>query len=228
MSAPRLGTITLGQTPRPDLLSMVVPQVPDGVACHHVGVLDGLTDAEITARFAPRLREHRMLTRLADGRAMEIDARAAEAGVQRALTGLEDSGCTAVVVLSTAVFRGLRARRAWLIEPDRILPGLVAGLAGPRKVGIVSPIDMPLDAMRRKWAALQLPPAMAVASPFDDGGRAVELAVQALQRAGADVVLMDAMAFVDRHRAGAAAAGLPVLMASDLVARVMSACVVER
>ena len=69
-------------------------------------------------------------------------------GVQRRLIELEDAGC---------VFRGLRSRRAWLIEPDRILPPLVGGLVGPRRVGILSPIEMPPAAsgrrcrFRRSW-----------------------------------------------------------------------------
>jgi protein AroM len=149
-------------------------------------------------------------------------------GVQCKLIELEDAGCSVVVMLCTAVFRGLRSRRAWLIEPDRILPALVGGLVGPRRVGILSPIAMPLDAARRKWAALQVPPRVAVASPYvavDDG---VLVAARDLQRAGADALLMDGIGYTDRHRAAAArATGLTVRLSSDLVARVTGTCLYE-
>lgn len=227
--AARLGTITIGQAPRPDITPLVEAQVPASVPRRHVGVLDGLSDAEIAAGFAPRSRDAaRMITRLADGRAVEVDAAAIEAGVQRKLAELEAEGCTVVVVLCTGVFRGLRSKRAWLVEPDRILPALVAGIVGARRVGLVSPVALPPDRVRRKWAALQIPPSAAAASPYVEGEAGVAAAARELQRAGADVLLMDCIGYVARHRAAAhAATNLPVLLSSDLVARVTGACLWE-
>jgi protein AroM len=228
MSPPKLGTVTVGQAPRADIMPTLDLHVPPGVERVHVGVLDRLSDADIASQYAPRPREQKMVTRLLDGRTVEVDARAVEAGVQRKLVELEDAGCTVVVVLCTAVFRGLRSRRVWLIEPDRILPALVGGLVGPRRVGILSPIEMPLDAARRKWAALQIPPSVAVASPYAAGDDGIVAAARELQRAGADALLMDGIGYVDRHRAAAArATGLTVLLSSDLVARVTGACFYE-
>lgn len=227
--APMLGTITIGQAPRPDVTPVLDAQVPASVPRRHVGVLDGLSDDEIAQRFSPKSRDAaRMVTRLADGRSVEVDAAAAEAGVQRRLTELEDAGCTVVVVLCTGVFRGLRAKRAWLIEPDRFLPSLVAGIVGARRVGLVSPVAQPPDQARRKWAALQIPPSVAVASPYVAGEAAVEAAGRELQRAGADLLLLDCIGYVERHRTAAhQATRLPVLVANDLVARVTGACLWE-
>jgi len=225
MSVPKLGTITIGQAPRADVTPILDQHVPASVERVHVGVLDRLSDADIALQFGPRPREQRMLTRLLDGSTVEVDARAVETGVQRKLLELEDAGCTVVVVLCTGVFRGLRSRRAWLIEPDRILPALVGGLVGPRRVGILSPLEMPIDAARRKWAALQIPPSAAVASPYAAGDDGVTAAARDLQRSGANALLMDCIGYTERHRAAAArTTGLPVLLASDLVARVTGAC----
>ncbi|MFN7978309.1 MAG: AroM family protein [Vicinamibacterales bacterium] len=225
----KLGTITIGQAPRPDVTPILDQHVAAAIPRVHVGVLDRLSRDEITAGFAPRGRDAaRMVTRLADGSSVEVDAAAIEAGVQRRLTELEDAGCTVVVVLCTGVFRGLRSRKAWLIEPDRILPALVAGMVGARRVGMISPIAIAPDAARRKWAALQIPPMQAVASPYVAGDSGVEAAALELKRAGADLLLLDCIGFVDRHRTAAhRASGLPVLQASDLVARVTGACLAE-
>ena len=225
----KLGTITIGQAPRPDVTPILDRHVAAGIPRVHVGVLDRMSRDEIAAGFAPRGRDAaRMVTRLADGSSVEVDASAIEAGVQRRLSELEDGGCTVVVVLCTGVFRGLRSRKAWLIEPDRILPALVAGMVGARRVGMISPIAVAADAARRKWAALQIPPMQAVASPYVAGESGVEAAALELKRAGADLLLLDCIGFVDRHRAAARrASGLPVLQASDLVARVTGACLAE-
>ena len=61
------GTITIGQAPRPDVTPVVEAHVPAHVARMHVGLLDGMNEAQIAARYAPRLRERRLLTRLLNG-----------------------------------------------------------------------------------------------------------------------------------------------------------------
>ena len=149
----------------------------------------------------------------------------AQRTVQQTLHDLEQAGCSVILVLCTGVFRGLRTRRAWLVQPDRILPGLVSGLAGARRVGVVMPLSLPVDGERRKWSPLQIPPSFAVASPYEDGDDQVSAAARDLVRAGANLLVMDCFGFTDRHRnAASQAAGVPVLLSSELVARVTGAC----
>jgi protein AroM len=184
-----------------------------------------MTGEQITARYAPRPRERRLITRLLDGSAVELDAAAVETGVQQKMHALEDAGCTVILVLCTGVFRGLRTRRAWLVEPDRILPGLVAGLAGSRRVGVVMPLTLPIDGERRKWTTLQIPPTFAVASPYAAGDDQLSAAARDVQRAGANLVVLDCFGFTEHHqRLAEQASGLPVLLSSELMARVTGAC----
>ncbi len=220
-----LGTVTIGQAPRPDVAPIIDAHVPAGTVHKQVGVLDGMTAEQITARYAPRPRERRLVTRLVDGTAVELDAAAVETGVQQKMHALEDAGCTVILVMCTGVFRGLRTRRAWLVEPDRILPGLVAGLAGARRVGVVMPLTLPIDGERRKWSTLQIPPTFAVASPYAADDDAVTAAARDLQRAGANLLVLDCFGFTERHQGLAEqASGLPVLLSSELMARVTGAC----
>ena len=60
------------------------------------------------------------------------------------------------------------------------------------------------------------------------GGIAGTIAALTAAEAGADVLLLDSIGFGDEHRAAARrTAGLPVLQASDLVARVTGACLLN-
>jgi protein AroM len=228
VTPPRLGTITIGQAPRPDVTPVLDAHVPFGVARLHVGVLDGLSDEEICTRFAPRPGAHRLVTRLADGCAVELDAAAVEAGVQAKLEALEQAGCTVVLVLCTGIFHSLKARRAWLLEPDRFLPPLVAGLAGSRRVGVMLPLAAQAEGERSKWSRLSVPPCLAAATPYTDAEDHVSAAARQLQDAGAAIIVMDCIGYTVRHRRAAVrATGLPVLLSNDLVARVAAACFPE-
>ena len=49
MSTPaQLGTITIGQAPRPDITPILLQHLPPGVSCVHAGLLDGLTPVSYT------------------------------------------------------------------------------------------------------------------------------------------------------------------------------------
>lgn len=97
-------------------------------------------------------------------------------------------------------------------------PALAAGLAhrarphpaaACRRPRGAAPCGHPLadrDAARCKWAALQIPPIVAVASPCAAGVDGVVAAARELQRAGADALLMDGIGCADTHRAVVAGA----------------------
>ena len=67
--ARRLGTITIGQAPRPDITPIIDAAIGAGVPRQHVGLLDGLGGEEIS-RFRSRPGQPELITRLLDGRAV--------------------------------------------------------------------------------------------------------------------------------------------------------------
>src|SRR5882672_8576795 len=123
MSGRVLGTLTIGQAPRHDVVPIIDRHVPAEVRRIHRGVLDGLTRAEVAAHYAPNPGEPALITQLRDGGSIHLSRRRMRDGVQSALAGLEDEGCDVILLLCTGTFAGLECRRAWLVEPDHIIPG---------------------------------------------------------------------------------------------------------
>src|SRR5690349_13099512 len=93
-----LGTLTIGQAPRPDVAPIIDRHLPAGVRCIHRGVLDGLSRAEIDARYRTDPGEAALVTRLADGSAVELSRRRMQEGVQQALFALEAAGCGVILL----------------------------------------------------------------------------------------------------------------------------------
>ena len=54
MTIRKIGTLTIGQAPRSDITPILEAALPPHVECLHAGVLDGLDDAAVAARFAPQ------------------------------------------------------------------------------------------------------------------------------------------------------------------------------
>jgi protein AroM len=218
----RLGTLTIGQAPRPDIVPILDAFLNEGITRIHAGVLDELTRTEIENRFAPRPGQPRLVTRLLDGSSVVLDRVLTEAAAQHKLEALEEQGCTTILLLCTGHFERLTTRTARLLEPDRFLPAAVAALVRGAKLGIIVPIVEQIDSEAIKWSKLDPTPLYAAASPYQDGLGAVAEAALDLRQRGADILLMDCMGFVERHRAAASAAGLPTILSNSLMAKLVS------
>ncbi|MBV8888540.1 MAG: AroM family protein [Alphaproteobacteria bacterium] len=217
-----LGTLTIGQAPRPDVVPIIDRHVATRVRRIHRGVLDGLSREEIEARYRPHAGEAALVTRLRDGHVIELSRARMRDGVQRALTALEAEGCDAILLLCTGTFEGLECRRAWLIEPDHVIPPLLAGLIERRQLGIIVPIASQIASEHGKWQALARPPLFASASPYAETPEAVVPAAEQLRQRGADAILLDCIGFTERHRDALGALGLPVILSNAVAAKAVA------
>jgi protein AroM len=219
-----LGTLTIGQAPRPDVTPVIDRHVPAEVRRIHRGVLDGLSAAEIDARFGmTEPGEPALVTRLADGRVVELSRRRMREGVKNALGALEAAGCDVILLLCTGTFEGLECKRSWLVEPDRIIPGMVFGLTERRRLGVVVPIASQIASESGKWRSLPVPPIFAWASPYSIGAEE-ELcrAGTELKARGAEAILLDCIGFTERHRTALKPLGLPVILSNAVAAKAVA------
>src|SRR5215813_8898816 len=190
-----LGTLTIGQAPRPDVTPILDRYVPTSVKRIHRGLLDDLSRDEIARAYA---------------------AKAGEA------VALEADGCNIVLLLCTGAFGGLHLKRGFLLEPDRIIPPAVAGLARDRQLGIIVPVASQITSESDKWKALERPPIFAAASPYADTVDVVTASGVSLVRRGAEALLLDCIGFVEAHRRQLAhASGLPVILSNALMAKIV-------
>jgi protein AroM len=215
----QLGTLTIGQAPRADITPIIDRHVPAAVRRVHRGVLDGLARDEIDARYCPAAGEAVLVTRLLDGSVVELSRERIERGVQQALAALEAEGCDAILLLCTGTFTRLTCEKAWLIEPDHIIPGVVAGLVEHRRLGIVVPVAAQVASERGKWKGLARSPLFAVASPYCDKAHALVAAGAKLKEGGVAAILLDCIGFTERHRAALQSLDLPVILSNALGAK---------
>ena len=217
-----LGTLTIGQAPRPDVVPIIDRHVPAEIRRIHRGVLDGLSHGEIDRRYRPEPGEPVLVTRLQDGTEVELSRRRMKGGVQEALRALEAEGCDAILLLCTGTFDGLECNKAWLVEPDHIIPAVVAGLIEKRQLGVMVPIASQIGSESGKWRPLYRPPIFAAASPYGATPDAVVDAGMELQARGADAILLDCIGFTERHREALLPLGLPVILSNAVAAKAVS------
>ncbi len=216
---PTLVTLTLGHSPRSDILPLLLEHLPEEHIAH-AGLLDGLTAEDVTAQFAALPGERLRVTRLREGSQVCLSAIKVELALQHKILELERQGFGIIMLLCSGQFTALWTHQALLLEPDRIIPPLVQSIVDGHQVGIVVPTWQQIDEQREKWNSLHKAPCFAVASPWQDEEAALRAAAQSLREQGAEVVVLDCFGYHQQHRdLLQKLLNIPVLLSNVLVAK---------
>ncbi|BCJ34298.1 hypothetical protein Athai_18010 [Actinocatenispora thailandica] len=215
-----LGLVTIGQSPRVDMVPEMLPALGlPASAVTERGALDGMSGAQIAALGPAAGAEHVLTTRLADGTSVLLDHDAAVGAVQDAVTEV-GRAVHATLVVCTGTFPPL-AHDGPLLFAEPLLLGGVAALCAGEPVGIVCPLPEQEAMSRRKWEPVVGAVTVAAATPYADGAvAAVAAAAARLAAGGATRIVLDCMGYTAAMRSAATeAAGVPVLLARSVVAR---------
>jgi protein AroM len=220
----RIGILTLGQSPRDDVVPMMQNILGPRVAITQAGALDGLTDEEITA-LAPFDNEVAYVSRLRDGRGVELSKARLIPFVDTVGRGLA-SRVDAIVLLCSGDFTNSDLGVP-TIYPDQILKATIDAWLTPQQVlGVVSPLSSQTDLVSEKWSTSGKTVVGATASPYHDDVHFHTALCRLLEREP-DLILLDCMGFAPRHRAIARKiTSCPVLVPSAFVANMVKEIVI--
>lgn len=208
--------VTIGQSPRDDLVPELLPYLPSagaGIAFDEVGALDGLSAAEIAA-MAPAAGEERLCTRLRDGSQAVIGKPKTVARLNRIFAELDASGYGLIVLLCTGYFEGLHCR-ALFLEAQRLVDGFVAAVAlDGRKVGVLVPLAEQIVQHEVSPTGYAIAGG-SHASPYE-GDR---LDAAARELAGMDLIVMHCMGYTEEMaRRVQEVSGRPVVLSRRVIA----------
>jgi protein AroM len=212
----RLGVVTIGQTPRPDLEAAFAVAAP--MACIDVrGALDALAPDDARALADPH-DPYPLLVRLRDGSVANVPMSVIHPMVERVAAALAHDGAYAVVVACAGDFPPVTLPIPVVI-PGRILPDLVRAVTPDRHIGVVSPIEGQCAAAESKWRHDGFLPVMTHASPVVH--EELDRAARTMRDAGVALVVLDCMGHDDQcTRHFAATAGCLVLSAQSAAVHV--------
>ena len=219
---PIIGLITIGQSPRVDVVPEMAAVMGPGIEVREAGVLDGLGAAEIAA-LAPRGEDEILVTRLAGGSSVFLGKQKIVGHVEARIAALERAGAELTALLCTGAFPPLRATRP-LIQPQPVLLGTVRGMRWPGRLGVLTPSLPHVPQTEARWRRDGFDPVVVPLSPYEhEDAAALARAGSALRQAGVGLVVLDCMGFSRKTRDELRAlTGAPVLLANLLVARVVA------
>lgn len=211
----KVGFVTIGQSPRTDILEDLEPLL-GSLEILERGALDGLSLNEIEA-VAPLPDETPYVSRLIDGSQVLLSPEKIVPLFQKALNSVVRSGAEMVVVLCTGSFPTLQCPVP-LLFPGRLLRSFVQGvlpLGGT--LGVVVPLSGQAAAARESWNSITPHVHTVSLSPYLDLTAEME-ECQMLE--ACDLAVMDCLGYATRHKEMLKGLlNIPVVLARTVVAR---------
>ncbi|XTZ37504.1 AroM family protein [Salmonella enterica] len=217
-----LAILTIGVVPVEEILPLLTEHIPEQ-QINHLSLLGNMDPDEVRSSYRVEKDDIAIPTRLRDNSLGLLSRSKVERDMQSVIEVLDNQGYDVIVVMSTADIRGFTARKAILIEPQRIIPPLVASIVDDHQVGVIVPIPEMLAQQKQRWKILENEPLYELANPFLSSESEFIAAGKTLLDRGADVLVLDCLGFHQRHRdLLQKALDVPVLLSNVLVARLAS------
>lgn len=217
----KIGAITIGQSPRIDVIPEMQEILGEKVMILEAGALDGLTKEEIE-KFQPDENDYVLVSRLNDGSHVKFGKSYIIPRLQNCINNLEDQGVELIIVICTGYFGSLLTSNIPLVYPQKILYSLVPNFSVNGKIGVIVPESDQIEQMGKKWEETGLEVRAAAGSPYK-GIEDVKKAAEKLRAENVDVIVLDCIGYnKEMKQETEKITGKPVILSRTMVARVAS------
>lgn len=215
----KIGMISIGQSPRPDILSIFEDNWGDRAEMVELGALDGLVHEDVQ-KMAPQNGDDVLVVKMADGQQHIVGRRHLIPRIEGCADNLLKHDVTAMILLCTGDFRPFRYPVPFVI-PQKIVDNTISALVSSGQVvGVMIPAEEQQKQMRRNLMGHGIVPVFASASPHlgDDG---IVQAANQLKRYDTDFIVMHCFGYTQEMRTIVRdITHKPVLLSNLLVAKV--------
>ncbi len=216
----RLGAITIGQSPRDDIIPEMIPYLGD-VEIIQAGALDALSYEEIL-KLKPEDGDYVLVSKLNDGRSVNLGESNILPLLQDCIEKLEAEGADAIIFLCTGEFPDVFKTSKPIFIPERILLGATLSLVNKGKVGVIIPDKDQKKQCIEKWSQAGVEAVVVNGSPYK-GNDEIDEAIKELNKeTNIDVIALDCMGYTQEMKNRVSKrTGKPVILSRTIVARVI-------
>ena len=188
----RIGMLTIGQTPRVDLLPTLVEILGDEHEIIEAGALDGLSLDDVKGiEILPD--DYILVSRMRDGTEVKITKRFVIPRVQEKITELEEKGVRLTVVMCTGAFPQYESK-GLVVTPQEILKGVLNGSLKKGRLGVVYPTEEQMPGAQSNFGSNDVETYADATSPYE-GSEELEALAGRLSAQNLDLILLNCFGF---------------------------------
>ncbi|AOT71966.1 AroM family protein [Geosporobacter ferrireducens] len=216
----KLGAITIGQSPRVDVIPEMAAFLGNNVEVIEAGALDGLTYEEIL-EFKPEEDDYVLVSKLKDGRSVKFAEKYILPRLQECIDRLEREGADVILFICTGVFPDIFRSQKPILYPQKILHGITPQLVYKGKLAVITPDKDQVRQSHEKWSQTGAEVIVVPASPYTKEDE-LSGAILELRDKDIDIIAMDCIGYNQSMKKRVSeGTGKPVVLARTIVARVL-------
>ena len=215
----KVGTLTVGQSPRSDVVPELRGILGTEIEILEKGALDGL-DLEEVRKFQPGPDDYILVTRMRDGTEVKIAERHVIEPMRRCISEFQKEPVEIIILLCTGEFPEIASRKI-LLRPDRVMRNVVQSLLESGRLGVVVPSPDQIPALGRRWETSNREVFVEAVSPYTGTREEMEEKAEKIKASDVDLVALDCIGVNRESKAlFREVTGKPVLPPVTLVGRI--------
>jgi len=214
----KVGMVTIGQSPRVDVISEIKELIFGDIEIVEKGALDGLTLKEVE-RFKPKEDDEILVTRMRDGTEVTTGRSFILSRLQEKISELGKEDVTLIALLCSGEFPRLQSEKP-LIMPDKLVSGVLSSISIEGRLGVMVPLQRQVNSAIEAFQGLGFRTIGVGASPYKDGEAIVE-AAEGL-KGEVELIVMNCFGYnLEMKRKVREITGRPVILVRSLLARTL-------
>ncbi|MEW5901574.1 MAG: AroM family protein [Acidobacteriota bacterium] len=188
----RIAFVTIGQSPREDIVPEIAQLLDPAVRILERGALDGLSNSEIQM-LKPDQGDFLLVTRLRDGSSAVVGKRKILPFLRKQIQSLANEHVRLIALLCTAEFPRLGPREI-LLRPSELLYRSAVSLLKRGKLGVFVPLEPQKEEAKSKWQETGYDIVVGALNPYQklsDQGKALER----MRTKDVDLVVLDCFGY---------------------------------
>ncbi|MGQ9679992.1 MAG: AroM family protein [Candidatus Bathyarchaeia archaeon] len=216
---PKIGLVTIGQSPRADILPDMMMILGYGYEVVEVGALDSYSTEEIKSmRIEPGSQI--LVTRMRDGTEVKVTKDFIIPLIQDRIDQLEEEGVKVILLLCTGRFPEFKSKTL-IVTPSEIVRGVVNASIRKGRLGVIYPAEEQTIKAGEEWGREGLEVYADAVSPYG-GEEGFKALASRLSKKKLDLILLNCMGFNYKMKQMILeTTGVPTIQSNALVARVL-------
>ncbi len=189
----KIGAVTIGQSPRVDIIPEICEVLGPGVEIVERGALDGLSLKEVNS-FYPGPPGPILITRMKDGTEVKVNKKHVVTRLQNCILELEGEGVEISILLCTEDFPEIESKSI-LLRPDRVLQSVIKAISSKGKLGVIVPSLDQIQATKKKWGSPGFSVVVGAISPYTGTKKKLIEIAGKFKNLKVDLIILDCIGF---------------------------------
>jgi protein AroM len=198
MKNKKLGFITIGQSPRTDIMEDVRKIIPENIEIIEAGALDRYDRQYIQDNLSPGENSQFLVSRMRDGSQVEIAEEKIHSLLQNCVDHLNKKGCNIILMMCTGKIPELLSKVP-ILPPQKILHNIMKNIGFQGKIGVFIPEKEQELNIRKAWNSMGMEIFPVFASPYGNIDN-IKKESLLLDKEDISVIFMDCMGYSEKMK----------------------------